>query len=204
MGKMHSEGVTLVELMLTLIVVSIVMAVGVPGVADLVQNNRMTAATNDLVSSIHLARSEALLRRRPVVICPVDDPAAADPACNPAGDFGAGWLVFTDDNQNAQRDADDVIINVRPALHEQIAGNVTADAGAPAYIAFADDGFRTDLDGVGNPGVTNLQLCDSRGDRRISGGRAAGRWIRVSATGHPRAFAQHGLVQGPDNPLGGC
>ena len=42
------------------------------------------------------------------------------------------------------------------------------------------------------------------GDFNAGGGIAAGRWIRISATGHPRAFAERADVQGADNPLGGC
>ena len=202
---MHSEGVTLVELMITITVVGIVLAVGVPGFSAFFQNSRMTGAANDLVSSMHLARSEALLRRIPVVICPSTNTADLEPTCDGAGDLSAGWLVYADINENAQRDADDIVISVRGALPEQIAGNsVLAGGGPPVYIAFGTDGFRTDLTGVGTASVTNLQLCDDRGDQLISGGRAAGRWIRISATGHPRVFAQYGLVQGADNPLGGC
>ena len=38
----------------------------------------------------------------------------------------------------------------------------------------------------------------------LAGGIAAGRWLRISPTGHPRLFARRAAVQGPDNPLGGC
>ncbi len=204
MGKMHSEGVTLVELMVTLAVAAVVLSFGIPTFTDFLQNNRMTAAANDLVSSMHLARSEALQRRVTVVVCASSDANAPNPNCDAAADFGAGWLVFADANANAQLEGGEVLINARPALPAMIADNsALAGGGFPVYVAFAANGFRTDLAGIA-AGVTDLQLCDPRGDQTISGGLAAGRWVRISATGHPRVFAEHGLVQGPDNPLGGC
>lgn len=205
MGKMHAEGVTLVELMITLAVVATILSLGIPTLSDFLQNNRMTGAANDLVSSMHLARSEALLRRTPVVICASTDAEVANPSCDAAAGFGAGWLVFADTNGNARREAGEVAISSRAALPDGIADNSTLNGGgAPVYVAFGTDGFRIDLAAAGAPSVTDLQLCDDRGDRIISAGRAAGRWVRISATGHPRVFAEHGLVQGPDNPLGGC
>lgn len=205
MGKMHSEGVTLVELMVGLAVVAIILSFGIPTFTDFIQNNRMTAAANDLVSSMHLARSEALQRRAPVVVCASTNTTAAVPDCDGGADFGAGWMVFADPNGNAQRDADEFVISVHPPLPQMIAANsALGGIGAPVYVAFGGDGFRLDIPGVGTPSVTDLQLCDQRGDQEISGGRAAGRWVRISATGHPRVFADRALLQGADNPLGGC
>lgn len=205
MGKMHSEGVTLVELMVTLAVAAIVLSVGIPTFSEFIQNNRMTAAANDLVSSMHLARSEALQRRVPVVVCASTDAGAALPSCDGGADFGAGWAVFADANANGQRDAAEVVISAHGALPQLITDNSALGGfGAPVYVAFGGDGFRLDIVGVATPSVTDLQLCDDRGDREISGGLAAGRWVRISATGHPRVFADRGLLQGADNPLGGC
>ena len=62
MGKMHAEGVTLVELLVTLAVVATVLTLGIPTFTAFLQNNRMSAAANDVLSSMHLARSEALKR----------------------------------------------------------------------------------------------------------------------------------------------
>ncbi len=205
MGKMHSEGVTLVELMVTLAVVGIVLSFGIPTFSEFFQNNRMTAAANDLVSSMHLARSEALQRRAPVIVCASNNASTANPTCNGAADFGAGWVVFADPNANGLLDADEAVISARGALPESIANNsALSGPGTPVYIAFGGNGFRLDIADLGTPSVTDLQLCDERGDQEISGGLAAGRWVRVSVTGHPRVFADRGLLQGADNPLGGC
>ena len=69
MGKMHAEGVTLVELLITMAVIATVLSVGIPTFTEFLRNNRMAAAANDLVSAIHLTRTEALKRRAIIVMC---------------------------------------------------------------------------------------------------------------------------------------
>jgi type IV fimbrial biogenesis protein FimT len=196
MGKMHAEGVTLVELMVTLAVIATVLSIGIPTFTEFLRNNRMATATNDLVSAMHLARSEALTRRLPAVVCASTNANAAEPSCDGAADFGAGWLVFADANGNAQRDPGEPALNAHGPLPGDIVDNSTLrGAGTPVYVAFQVNGFRLD-DLIATPVVTDLQLCDNRGDRDTGGGIAAGRWLRISATGHPRLYTQRALIQG--------
>jgi len=58
----HGRGFTLVELMVTIVVFSILMTVGLPASVELVRNNRITTQTNELVTALNLARSEAVKR----------------------------------------------------------------------------------------------------------------------------------------------
>ena len=93
MGKMHAEGVTLVELMVTLAVVGLLLAVGVPAVRDLIATSRMSTAVNDLVSSLHLARSEALKTSDRVSVCASTNWDSLAPGCDGL-DLADGWIVF--------------------------------------------------------------------------------------------------------------
>ena len=65
---MAPRGFTLLELMVTLAVLVILITVGIPAFADLVQNNRITAQTNELVSALNVARAEAVKRGRNVQV----------------------------------------------------------------------------------------------------------------------------------------
>src|SRR5690348_5253075 len=56
----HTRGFTLLELMTTLLVLSILHGLAIPSFRATIENNRVTAATNDFVSSLNFARSEAL------------------------------------------------------------------------------------------------------------------------------------------------
>jgi len=68
-------------LMITLAVVAILATIAVPGFWNLIQNNRVTTQTNELVSALNLARSEAIKRGIEVRVTPV------------GGDFADGWCV---------------------------------------------------------------------------------------------------------------
>jgi type IV fimbrial biogenesis protein FimT len=63
-------GFTLIELMVTVLLVSIIAGIAVPAVRDMMERNRLVAQTNELISILNLARSEAIRRRQPVSVCP--------------------------------------------------------------------------------------------------------------------------------------
>jgi type IV fimbrial biogenesis protein FimT len=89
-------GFTLVELLITIVVATILLAAGVPAFKDFIKNNRVTAQANDLVSSIQLARSESLKRGTNAVICASKD----GKSCANKEDWRSGWIVFSDLNRN--------------------------------------------------------------------------------------------------------
>lgn len=61
-------GFTLMELMIVLAIASIMMAVGAPSLVDTINRNAQVDAVNVFKSGISTARSNALIRKRPVVI----------------------------------------------------------------------------------------------------------------------------------------
>jgi type IV fimbrial biogenesis protein FimT len=91
--RFFNTGFTLVELMATLAVSLIVLTLGIPGFSTLLANNQMTASTNDLVTHLHYARSEAVKRGVPVSVCASSD----GQTCASSYEWGSGWIVFTDD-----------------------------------------------------------------------------------------------------------
>jgi type IV fimbrial biogenesis protein FimT len=62
------RGFTLLELMVTIAVLAILATVGVPSFRDLIQNNRVTTQTNELVTALSFARTEAVKRGRPIEV----------------------------------------------------------------------------------------------------------------------------------------
>lgn len=93
-------GFTLIELVITIVVASILLAIGAPALKDFIKNNRVTAQANDLVSSIQLARSESLKRGTNAVICASKD----GKTCADKEDWQTGWIVFSDLNRNNAAD----------------------------------------------------------------------------------------------------
>ena len=62
------RGFTLLELMVTVAVAAILTTVAVPGFRDLIQNNRVTTQTNELVTALNFARTEAVKRGRNIEV----------------------------------------------------------------------------------------------------------------------------------------
>ena len=198
MNTRLQTGLSILELMIAVAIISIVVSLGVPGFMNAIQSNRMASNVNDLVSSLHSARSEALKRSASVTVCTSNDPFADPPVCN-AGTFD-GWVVFVDD------DVDDVV--------EASDGNGAIDAGEEVLIR--NDGFEDTIDSGADGWITSygpsgfrreipnratfVRLCDERGNENISGGISAARVITVGPTGRPQILRTVADV----NANGGC
>jgi len=89
-----NSGFTLIELMITLAIVAILLTVGVPSLKTFMQGNQLVAATNELVSALHVARSEAIKHNVRVSVCESSDGAN----CTATGNWENGWIVFIDGN----------------------------------------------------------------------------------------------------------
>lgn len=87
------RGFTLLELMATLAVAAILVVVGVPGFVGFLQNTRATSHTNDLVTALNLARSEATQRGTVIRVCSSTDGAT----CGGSTNWSTGWVVLTPD-----------------------------------------------------------------------------------------------------------
>ena len=100
---MHSRGFTLVELLVVMTISAILIAAGVPAMQWTIARNRISDATNQLLSHLEYARMEASRRGNTVSLCRSTNPnaALAALACSSAAtattdgnDWAAGWIVF--------------------------------------------------------------------------------------------------------------
>ncbi|MGQ4661278.1 GspH/FimT family pseudopilin [Lysobacter sp. F6437] len=95
------RGFTLVELMITIAVMAIGLALAYPSFSSVFRSNRVATRTNTLIASLNLARTEAIRSNRGAGVCSSADGSS----CNGAN-WDAGWLVFTDMDADGQMDAD--------------------------------------------------------------------------------------------------
>lgn len=99
--KTHA-GFTIIELMTTVAIAAILLAVAVPSYTNMVLNNCLTTKTNTLVGSMQLARSSAVTFSDNVSVgalaCRLDedDDGVADGTCDNADEFGEGIVVYRD------------------------------------------------------------------------------------------------------------
>ncbi len=77
-------GFTLIELMVTIAIAAILIGVAIPSFTTSITRNRLTASTNDFVTALNLARSEAIKRGQHVVVRKTGT------------NWENGWQVFVD------------------------------------------------------------------------------------------------------------
>src|SRR3569832_2422194 len=70
-----SRGFTLGELLVTISIATILVTLSVPSFSDFVKNNRMITQTNDFVTALNVARSEAIRRGNRITLYKSSDGA---------------------------------------------------------------------------------------------------------------------------------
>ena len=160
-----APGFSLLELLTTLLVISIVLSMAGPALSQLTLDSRRLADINALITSIQLARSESAKRSLPVVLC-----GTADGLVCSGSTFDRGWLVFVNQTLEHPPDVDSTDI-VLLAHEPDMRGTIRSNR--PFYI------FRPHFSRSTNGTIT---LCDRRGP-------IAARAVIVSYTGRPRVSA---------------
>jgi prepilin-type N-terminal cleavage/methylation domain-containing protein len=191
MKKRHNRGFTLLETMLVVTLAAIILGLGVPSYRQFTLNNRMTGAANDLLAATHLARTEAIKRHAPVIMCLVSNPDAAAPACN--GDGSQGWVVFADASTPPAPTTDNngLVDGTEPVLvrHGPISDAITVRSFPDPngnYVAYSAAGFRRNNVGALGISTNAFVLCDDRGNTAVYGpAQSAARAFLIGATGRP-------------------
>jgi len=157
MNKRQQTGFTLYELMITLMVVGIILGFGIPNMRNFTLNSRITGAANDLHAAFMMARTEAAHAKTNVTIC-----ASADPmgAASCGGTWEQGYVVFIDDDADQVRDAGEAILRSQPGVDTGVMLRV---ANAASYFMYAPTGLGR-LDAGGNPALSQVVICDERGN----------------------------------------
>ena len=120
---MHNKisAFTLVELLVTIAVGAIVLAIGVPSFNNLIQTNQLATQTNKFIGVLNYARSEAVKRKQDIIICP----SSAEDSCNGGNSFDNGWLVYVDADTNNTFSAGDTSLWLSNALSNRVTLNAT-------------------------------------------------------------------------------
>lgn len=137
-----NKGFTLVELIVTVAIVGIFASIALPGFSTLIKNNRMPVTTNEFMSGLVLARSEALKRSRTVTLCASED----QEVCSGDDDFTKGWIIYADCDDSGDLTAGAVDCN-----------NDTVTDASETEVIKVHDGFENVLiDGDSNSEVSFL------------------------------------------------
>jgi type IV fimbrial biogenesis protein FimT len=166
----NNKGISLLEVIVVMVIAGILSAVAIPSFITAIRNNRITAHTNDLTTGLMLARTEAIKRNTPVVMCRSSKAPTATTAADCAsgsgnGGWENGWFIYTDTTNP-------VVLMRRGAYTGAV--TITGSNNLANRVGYNPQG----LTGMG--GYGSLTLSD---------GRAAPQGVRiicVTVTGRPR------------------
>ncbi len=163
-----NTGFTLVELMITLFIISILLTVGLPSLRSYAQSNQLVASSNELLSALHIARSEAIRLNSRVSICD----SSNGTSCSNTGDWKNGWIVFVDANGDrvgtgsvCALPGTDCLLRVHEAISDDqltVAGKMDATNVDIEYFTFNARGVPID-GGTLRSGIFNLCSLDKDG-----------------------------------------
>lgn len=188
MNNTNQGGFTLYELMVTVAIVGVVLAFGVPNMRQFNQNAKMTSTANDLHAAFHLARSESSRAKTNISVCPSDDGAT----CGDDATWDQGYIVFVDLDGDIAVDGDDTILRAQPAIAAGITLKVANDA---KYFSFAATGLgRSGVNG--EIALSQVVMCDKRGNVPAGGGNSAARVFVATPLGRATIQRDKDLIQG--------
>lgn len=144
----QQTGFTALELIVTMTIVAILLATGIPAFKNYSWNLRMKTAMDMLQADLNLARGRAISHNTRTVICP----ASTSDDCSGQTAWQDGWIVFADLNADRSKQKGEPLLK---------------RAGAVAMLNISSSSSRSNLRFYPNgsaPGSNaSILFCDSRG-----------------------------------------
>jgi type IV fimbrial biogenesis protein FimT len=189
MKKRTQTGFTLYELLITFLIVGAVLAYGIPNFAEFTKNSRMTSSANDLHAAFQMARSEAARSKTNITICASANSMLAGADCG--GTWDQGFIVFVDENNDRARAGDtETVLRAQPAAEKGVIFAIANDA---TYFMYASTGLGRQDAGF-NVALSQVVMCDERGNEIGAGGNSAARLFVATPLGRATILRDIGLI----------
>ena len=143
------KGVTLLEMLTALGIVSVLVSIAVPGFESLLESNRSKVIRQQLQGLLNEARSVALTKSHVVTICHLDSNNRCD------SDIAFPLTMFIDPDRNAAFDNQNDVIRI---LDFELPKNVEMDWNRSGFIRYWPSGGTGALTG-------SLRFCHANSDR---------------------------------------
>ena len=115
-----TQGLTLVELLITIALIGILLSWGAPDFINLYRNNALTSQANTLLAHLMHARSEAIKSNLPAVICRSADGDNCLSSPGARADWSMGWIIFLNADEDKTRDSEEPMIRVEDKLDSSL------------------------------------------------------------------------------------
>lgn len=161
------RGYTLLELLITTLVLALLSAIAIPSLSASLARQRQRAEIDALFHAVHVARKESIMRRKAVSICPSNDATT----CGDDARWSSGWLMFenTDRDSPPRIDPGEVLLQ-----HHAVDPEMAIHANRRGFTLRAT--YLRATNGT-------IVVCDRQG-------RIAARALVISYSGRPRVASQ--------------
>lgn len=133
--SIKTRGFTLVELLASLAIVSIILAIGLPAFSSVIENTKRKDAVYEILGMLNFARDMAVSNSRNVIICPSENKLD----CSSTQNWSTNLLVYIDQNKNDKKDEDELLLRTFDMTANEQSLNWKS-FGNKSFLSFYADG----------------------------------------------------------------
>lgn len=131
-NQQFEQGLSLIELIITVAILSILISIAIPGTNKLVETSQGSAEVNAILGFLALARQEAVMSGKIVTVCPLNESRQC------GRDWNHDVSMFHDPQNNRSADSNTNIIRVLPSTSY---GTRTTRSLSRSYFQFRPNGM---------------------------------------------------------------
>jgi len=144
----RQRGYSLIEAMILITLIAILAAIAVAPFNTLVASARQDAEINEMLTFLHLARSEATKQRQKTIICASNDGVS----CQDSSQWSRGYLMFVDHDGDRDHSGDETVLR----QHRTDTGIQIHTTSGRRTISYQPDGSSTGSN-------LTITFCDAAG-----------------------------------------
>jgi type IV fimbrial biogenesis protein FimT len=162
-----SQGLSLIELLVALSVISILLFVGLPSFTEMIRKHQLESATYDLLTAIQTTRSLSVMQHKRAVL-------------RANKEWHDGWELFIDDNDNGKHDDHEELLFTQQTLSDL---QIIANSKAMKTISFIHTGESRQVNGSSGGAFLagNISICGKKNNKGYKLILARGGRTRISS-----------------------